>query len=323
MSSTSELYYEADLTKVQTTSVLHRTSRVQASEVRLVAPRCAAAETAVEALPDFLGAADLRRTVQWWEKAVLADRGVLLMCGGHVIKVGLGPMIVELMREGAIGHLVLNGAAAIHDLELACFGHTSEDVGQGLQTGQFGTWEETGQWFAQAARESRRGRGLGEALCQLVAQQTDDARRHVSVLAMAHMLGVPVTVHAAIGTDIVHQHPLMDGADLGEATARDFRRLAGYLPRLDQGGLVLNWGSAVVLPEVFVKALNVSRNLTSRPFDIRAVNCDMQRHYRPEQNVLRRPTEGGQAAINLIGQHEILLPLLGWTVIERLRRRDL
>lgn len=316
--SRSKLYVEADMAAVETTSLVHRPSKLHTATTALVTPRMPAATQVVRGLPESLGAEDLRRAIAWWTQAAHSRVGVVLMLGGHVIKVGLGPLVCELLREGFVDHLVLNGAAAIHDVELACFGHTSEDVASQLPLGKFGTWEETGVFFAHAAHESCRGKGLGEALAEHTHARmvfADGYRR--SVLAAAYQYDVPVTVHAAIGTDIVHQHPLMDGAALGEATARDFRRLAGYLPAIHKGGLVLNWGSAVILPEVFVKALNVARNLNEGvPHSFNAVNCDMQRQYRPEQNVLIRPTSNGGQWVNLTGQHEILLPLLGWSVLE-------
>jgi len=238
--------------------------------------------------------------------------------GGHVIKVGLGPLINAWLARGIVTHLALNGAAAIHDFELAAFGGTSEDVESGLADGSFGMAEETGAMMnAAIATAAATGAGMGEGLARALAAAARLPGGDVSVLLGAFRHDVPVTVHAVIGAEIIHQHPTADGAAIGATSHRDFRRLAGSLPDLDHGGAVLNWGSAVVLPEVFLKALTIARNLEGgRPTHFLAADFDMQRHYRPRVNVVQRPTRSGGAGYLLTGQHEILIPLLVWGVLQ-------
>src|SRR3989441_6626497 len=203
------------------------------------------------------------------------------MLGGHVIKVGLGPLLIELLRRRAVTHVAVNGSAAIHDFELAAYGGTSEDVAAGLADGSFGMAEETGREMnAAIAAGARDGRGMGEALAEYLRQRCGLAAPAVSLLVACAEQGVAVTVHAALGADIIHQHPAADGAALGATSHRDFKRLAGALPTLHDGGVVLNLGSAVVMPEVFLKALTIARNLNGgKPTDFTAGGCDMQPHY--------------------------------------------
>jgi hypothetical protein len=255
--------------------------------------------------------------------AAAGRRGVLAMLGGHVIKVGLGPLLIALMRRRAVTLVAMNGSAAIHDFELAAYGGTSEDVAAGLGDGTFGMAEETGRDMnAALARGATAQQGAGEALAEHLRARRDLPGRDVSVLVACAELGVPVTVHAAIGAEIIHQHPSADGAAMGATSHRDFKRLAGALPDLDDGGVVLNLGSAVVMPEVFLKALTVARNLQGgKPKNFTACDCDMQRHYRPRVNVVERPTLAGGRGIQLTGHHEILFPLLSWAVLARLDAR--
>src|SRR2546426_2810806 len=245
---------------------------------------------------------------------------VVAMLGGHVIKVGLGPLLIELMRRHVITHVALNGSAAIHDFELAAYGGTSEDVAAGLKDGSFGMAEETGRDMnAGIAEGARDGRGRGEALAEYLRRRRTLAAPDISVLVACATLGVPVTVHAAVGADIIHQHPTADGAALGATSHRDFKRLAEALPALDGGGVVLNLGSAVMMPEVFLKALSIARNLhEGKPTGFTACDCDMQRQYRPRVNVVERPTQGGGRGIQLTGHHELLIPLLCWAVLDQL-----
>jgi hypothetical protein len=217
----------------------------------------------------------------------------------------------------------MNGSAAIHDFEIARFGGTSEDVASGLKDGTFGMAEETGREMNAAITDgARQGRGMGEALSAYLQRRGKAVAPDVSVLLAAADRGIPVTVHVALGADIIHQHPTADGAALGATTLRDFKRLAASLPALHDGGVVLNLGSAVVMPEVFLKALTIARNLNrGMPTEFTACDCDMQRHYRPRVNVVERPTLGGGRGIQLTGHHEILIPLLCWAVLERLDAR--
>ena len=241
------------------------------------------------------------------------------MVGGHVVKTGLAPVLVDLMRRGVITHLAMNGSAAIHDYEVARWGGTSEDVAAGLRDGTFGMAEETGREMNEAFRRGQtERRGMGEALA-IALEASSLAHPELSLLLAARDLGVPVTVHAAIGAEIIHQHPAADGAAIGDTSHRDFRRLAASLPALHEGGVVLNVGSAVVLPEVFLKALTIARNLhAGRPTGFTSCDMDMLRHYRPRMNVVQRPTlEGGQG-FEITGHHELMVPLLAWAVLERI-----
>ena len=312
-------YREADLSRVRTVPIAQRPNKIDPSLLARLpgADRRFAAFWA--ALPDVLAARDLRFVVDQIVAAA-GRRGVVAMLGGHVIKVGVGPLLRELMRRGVITHVAMNGSAAIHDFELAAFGGTSEDVAAGLGDGTFGMAEETGREMnAALAAGARAGAGAGEALARALAARSALPGGEASVLVGSEAHGVPVTVHAAIGAEIIHQHPTADGAVLGETSHRDFRRLAAALPALHDGGVVLNLGSAVMMPEVFLKALTIARNLESgRPAGFTAVDCDMQRHYRPRVNVVERPTQAGGRGVQLTGHHEILLPLLCWAVLDRL-----
>lgn len=312
-------YREADLSRVRTVPIAGRANRVDASLLARLPTADRRFAAFWDALPDVLAARDLRFVVD----AIVAAAGrraVVAMLGGHVIKVGLGPLLRELMRRGVITHVAMNGSAAIHDFELAAFGGTSEDVAAGLGDGTFGMAEETGREMNGAlAAGARASQGAGQALARALAGRSTLPGGDVSVLVASEAYSVPVTVHAAIGAEIIHQHPTADGAVLGETSHRDFRRLAAALPALHDGGVVLNLGSAVVMPEVFLKALTIARNLgEGRPAGFTAVDCDMQRHYRPRVNVVERPTLAGGRGVQLTGHHEILLPLLCWAVFDRL-----
>lgn len=312
-------YREADLSRVRTVPIAQRSNKVDAALLARVPGPDRSFAAFWDALPDVLAARDLRFVAD--RLAVAAGRrAVVAMLGGHVIKVGLGPLLRELMRRGVITHVAMNGSAAIHDFELAAFGGTSEDVAAGLGDGTFGMAEETGREMNTAlAAGARAAYGAGQALAHALAARAALPGGDVSVLIASELYGVPVTVHAAIGAEIIHQHPTADGAVLGDTSHRDFRRLAAALPGLHDGGVVLNLGSAVIMPEVFLKALTIARNLSNgRPSDFTAVDCDMQRHYRPRVNVVERPTLAGGRGIQLTGHHEILLPLLCWAVLERL-----
>ena len=313
-------YREADLGRLKTIPVAGRQNKVDPSLLASPPGDDRSFAAFLAALPDVLAARDLRAVIAGVSNAARARRGVVLLVGGHVIKVGLGPLLRSLLARRVVTHLALNGAAAIHDFELAAYGGTSEDVESGLADGSFGMAEETGaEMNAAVAAAARAGQGMGEGLAQALAARPELPGREVSVLMAAHEFDLPVTVHAAIGAEIVHQHPTADGAAIGATSHRDFRRLAGSLPTLHQGGAVLNLGSAVVLPEVFLKALTVARNLEQgRPTHFLAADFDMQRHYRPRLNVVQRPTRAGGAGYLLTGHHELLLPLLVWGILEDL-----
>ncbi len=314
------MYREADLTRLRTVPVAARRNKVDRTLLASPPGSDRTLSAFLESLPDVLGARDLRAVIAGVAGARRQGRGVVLLVGGHVIKVGLGPLINAWLERGIVSHLALNGAAAIHDFELAAFGGTSEEVESGLADGSFGMAEETGARMNRAIAEAaRNGQGMGEGLAEALAADPALPGGDVSVLLGAARHRVPITVHPTIGAEIIHQHPASDGAALGATSHRDFRRLAGSLPDLHQGGAVLNWGSAVVLPEVFLKALTIARNLDGgRPTHFLAADFDMQRQYRPRLNVVQRPTRSGGAGYLLTGQHEILIPLLVWGVLEEL-----
>ena len=275
----------------------------------------------------MLVARDFRRVVQAVVAAHRAGRAVLVMLGGHVVKTGLAPVLVDLMRRGVVTHVAMNGSAAIHDYEIARFGATSEDVAAGLRDGTFGMAEETGRGMNEAfVRGAAAHQGMGEAVAVALAELEDEGalvHPELSVLLNAHRLGRLATVHAAIGAEIIHQHPAASGAAIGDVSHRDFRRLAAALPALHDGGVVLNLGSAVIMPEVFLKALTIARNLHGgRPTHFVTCDLDMQRHYRPRMNVVQRPTLDGGAGYEITGHHEIMVPLLAWAVVETLDGRD-
>jgi hypothetical protein len=239
------------------------------------------------------------------------------------VKTGLAPLLIDLMQRRVITHVAMNGSASIHDFEIARFGGTSEDVAVGLRDGSFGMADETGREMNDAfLRGQREERGMGEALA-VTLDEADAAGRlahpELSVILGAYRLGVPVTVHAALGAEIIHQHPAANGAAIGDTSHRDFRRLAHSLTSLDDGGVVLNLGSAVIMPEVFLKALTIARNLhEGRPRNFITCDLDMQRHYRPRMNVVQRPTLDSGKGYEITGHHEIMVPLLTWAVAERL-----
>ncbi|MCK6458478.1 MAG: hypothetical protein L6Q95_01125 [Planctomycetes bacterium] len=290
-----------DMRRVRTVSAKRRASKVRAADFARAVPPRARFRAFYESMPDILQAKALRELARAVARAHAGRRQIVWGIGGHVIKVGLAPLLDDLMGRGLVTAIAMNGAAAIHDFEIALMGRTSEDVGPGVRDGTFGMAEETGAFFAKAAEEGRRI-GLGEALKRGVARLP---HRRLSVLAAARRQGVPVTVHVAIGTDIVHMHPLCDGAAVGEATHRDFLTFAGICGGLDRG-VFLNWGSAVIGPEVFVKAVTLANNVRRKPLRITTANFDQLRHYRPRVNVVERPAEKGY---DFAGHHEIMMPL--------------
>ena len=315
-------YREADLSRLKTVPIAQRPNKLDPSLLAHPPGDDRGFAAFWNSLPDVLAGKDLRAVARDIARAA-GRHGVVVMLGGHVIKVGLGPLLRELMRRGVITHLALNGSAAIHDFELAAYGGTSEDVAAGLADGTFGMAEETGREMnAAIAAGARSGTGLGEAFSDYLQHRPGLAAPDVSVLLGASERGVPVTVHVTIGADIIHQHPMTDGAALGATSYRDFKRLAASLPALHDGGVVLNLGSAVVMPEVFLKALTVARNLNAgKPTGFTACDCDMQRHYRPRVNVVERPTLGGGRGVQLTGHHEIMIPLMTWAVLHELDAR--
>jgi hypothetical protein len=274
----------------------------------------------LHALPDVLVARDFRKVVSAVAAAARQKRGVVVMLGGHVVKTGLAPVLIELMRRGIVTHVAMNGSAAIHDYEVARFGATSEDVAAGLRDGTFGMADETGREMNEAfVAGMRDGLGMGECLGRALEEQPSLANPELSLLLAARRVGIPLSVHAALGAEIIHQHPAANGAAIGDTSHRDFRRLAHSLTALDDGGVVLNLGSAVIMPEVFLKALTIARNLgDGKPQNFTSVDLDMQRHYRPRMNVVQRPTLHSGKGYEITGHHEIMVPLLVWAVVDEL-----
>jgi len=274
----------------------------------------------LHALPDVLVARDFRKVVSAVAAAARQKRGVVVMLGGHVVKTGLAPVLIELMRRGIVTHVAMNGSAAIHDYEVARFGATSEDVAAGLRDGTFGMADETGREMNEAfVAGMHDGLGMGECLGRALEEQPSLANPELSLLLAARRFGIPLSVHAALGAEIIHQHPAANGAAIGDTSHRDFRRLAHSLTALDEGGVVLNLGSAVIMPEVFLKALTIARNLgDGKPQNFTSVDLDMQRHYRPRMNVVQRPTMHSGKGYEITGHHEIMVPLLVWAVVDEL-----
>jgi hypothetical protein len=319
--ASASVYTEADVSRVRTLPVAERPNKVEAAQFAVPPGTDRSFGAFLESLPRILQAESFLAVVDAIADAVCRERLVLWMLGGHVVKTGLGPVLIDLMRRGAITHLASNGSTAIHDYEMARWGGTSEDVEAGLADGSFGMAAETGRDINLAFRRGMaEGWGMGESLGDDLAGRDDLRHPALSILLNARRLGVGYTVHPAIGAEIIHQHPDVDGAALGDTGYRDFRRLAGVLPRLDGGGVVINLGSAVVMPEVFLKALTVARNLNDgAPRGFTACDLDMLRHYRPRVNVVERPTRtGGGRGYQITGHHEIMVPLLAWALAERL-----
>lgn len=301
---------------MRTVSARRRRSKVRVrDEARPHRPGASLAEF-LDGLPGLLGAADLRAVIDATARAHGRRRTILWGLGAHVVKVGLAPLIVDLLERGLASGILMNGAGCVHDLELAMMGHTSEDVATSLDDGSFGMAGETAERLnAAIAAGAADGLGMGAAVGReiLAGRYPLKAR---SILAAAAERGVPVTVHTAIGTDIHHMHPGADGAALGATSHRDFETLTGLVATLE-GGVFYNVGSSVILPEVFLKALALARNLGHRVRRFTCVDLDFIRHYRPMMNVVERPTRLGGRGISLVGHHEILLPLIAAGLIER------
>lgn len=301
-------YPEVDLSRVRTYPVAERASKVDGSELYHPPADPSSFGDFWASFPNQLAARDLRELVTRLIAARNSGAGVLVMLGAHVVKSGMGPGLIQLMREGWVTALAMNGATVIHDLELAFFGRTSEDVAAQLHEGKFGMADETSRWLNDWTRiAGERGEGLGEGLGRQFIER-DAPFREVSLLAAAYELGIPATVHLSIGTDINHQHASFPAAEAGLASARDFRILAAVVQTLARG-VALNLGSAVLMPEVFLKAVSVAVNLGTRFEDLTTAVFDFQKHYRPLENVVRRPTAQGGRGMYLVGHHELILPL--------------
>ncbi len=310
------------LEKINTYSIKTRDNKVNVSDHFAAPPQAEMSfESFVGSLPRLLGADQLRGVVDAVVRARENGKPVVLAMGGHVIKCGLQPVLKKLIDEDVITAVAMNGSAAIHDFEVALIGATSEDVGAVLHSGDFGFSEETGGGMNRALKAAvSTEMGYGEAIGRCIVDN-DHPFREYSLLAACVEKDIPVTVHVAIGTDIIHQHPEADGAVIGEMTFRDFKLLTSVVSDLGHGGVWLNVGSAVLMPEVFLKALSIAQNLGYHVDDFSTANFDMIQHYRPLTNVVKRPTSGHGRGYSITGHHEINIPLFAAAVLDRIAKR--
>jgi hypothetical protein len=308
-----------DVSALKTYPLKKRTSKVRLANFAQAWKRGGSFRQFLRSLPDILAVKTFREVARAVVRAHRRGRPVIVGMGAHVVKVGLTPVIVDLMERGVVNAVAMNGAVIIHDFELALMGHTSEEVDEEIDSGRFGMAEETGRMLNDAiVRGWKDGQGIGEAIGHYILRHKSQFRyRDTSLLAAGVRLGVPVTVHVALGTDIIHMHPSADGAAIGAGSMLDFRRLAAIVAGME-GGVYLNLGSAVLLPEVFLKTVSLARNLGHDLKDITTVNMDFLTHYRPMTNVVRRPTQKGGNGYHLTGHHEIMVPLLAASILEEL-----
>ena len=309
-----------DFSGLNTYSIHDRYSKVTVDNFARPLPPGSTLKEFIASLPEQLLGLDFPELVGRLAASHLNNRPIIVGMGAHVIKVGLNPILIDLMERGIISAIALNGAGIVHDTEIAMAGRTSEEVGEVLGSGAFGAARETGEVVnAGINLGAEKGQGLGEALGEYLLAQ-DFPYNNLSLLATARRLKIPLTVHVALGTDIVHIHPTANGAAIGQTSHQDFRLFSGLVAGLE-GGAYLNFGSAVLLPEVFLKALTVARNLGHVVNNFTTANFDFIRHYRTMTNVVNRPTMGGGKGYNIIGHHELLIPLLAATLLDRLAER--
>jgi hypothetical protein len=308
-------YEDFDLSGVRTYPLASRKSKANAADFATAYRPGGGMRSFLDSLPRMLAAADFKAVVAAIRAARENDRGIIWGFGAHVIKTGLGPILVDLMERGFVSALATNGAGIIHDFELALSGSTSEDVDEALGPGRFGMAQETGELLNAAINDGvAKGLGLGQSVAARLGE-LKPAHERLSVIAAAERLKIPVTVHVAIGTDIIHMHARASGAALGEGSLRDFRYFVSNVARL-KGGVYLNCGSAVVLPEVFLKAVAIARNQGTSLDELTTVNLDFARLYRPQTNVVSRPVAGIGKGYSLTGHHEIMIPLLAAALVE-------
>ncbi len=296
--------------KVKTFSIKDRFSKVRTEDFARPTSGQDNLKTFFDSLPDILAAKDFREFTSHYRKAISGKKFVLWMAGAHTIKCGLSPIIIDLMKNGFINHLALNGAGAIHDVEVSMWGITSEDVAVGLKDGSFGMAQETADFINSAVSEEM---GSDAGYAEILGRKLEELQApnsHLSLLATAYRLNIPITLHPALGTEIIHQHPSLDGKAFGEKSLLDFQLFTKSVSRLEEGSIVLNIGSAVILPEVFLKSLTVVRNLDYPAYGFFTAVFDMIRHYRPTVNVMQRPTQDSGKGYYFIGHHEIMIPLL-------------
>ncbi len=308
-------YDDFDLSGVRTYPLDSRKSKANAADFAKPFRTGSGVRGLVDGLPSILAGADFKAVVAALRAARDGGHGIVWGLGAHVLKTGLSPVLVDLMERGFVSAVATNGAGVIHDFELALSGATSEDVDEALGPGRFGMADETGRLLNAAINDGvARGLGLGQAVSQYLAAERPP-HANISVLASAARLEIPVTVHVAIGTDIIHMHPDASGAAIGEGSLRDFRYFVSNVARLESG-VYLNCGSAVVLPEVFLKAVALARNQGRSLDGLTTVNLDFIRHYRPQTNVVSRPVAGIGKGYSLVGHHEIMIPLLAAALVE-------
>jgi len=311
-----DLMKKIDTSKIISYSIKGRESKVRVKDFSKPHQKGGSFQDFFSSLPNILAARHFKEVIASVVQARRDNRPVMLGMGAHSIKVGLNPVIIDLMERGIVTSLSLNGAGIIHDFELALIGQTSEDVDKEILSGAFGMAEETGSMLNHAVSSAGKDEGIGAAVGRMI-QAGDFPYKNMSLLAAGQRLGVPVTVHIAIGTDIIHMHPSFDGRATGEAAHRDFLTFCSLVSELE-GGVYINLGSAVLLPEIFLKAVTLVRNLGHSLQHFTTVNMDFVQHYRPNTNVVRRPTQGGGRGFAITGHHEIMLPLLAAAIIELL-----
>lgn len=310
-------YKPLSLKSVKTYSLCERSSKVSLKSFAGIPAKGDTLTSFLDKLPEAFAVKDFRDVVSSVVQAREQNRPVVLGMGAHPIKLGLSPLIIDLMRKKIVTAIATNGACAIHDFEVAMAGHTSEDVARELCSGSFGMSKDTGKGVNQAInRGVKKGYGIGKALGESISKGKFKYKGN-SIFSAAYSMTIPLTVHVAIGTDIVHMHPEADGAAIGKGSMKDFRLFASVVADLE-GGVYINLGSAVILPEVFLKALNVARNLGNKVENITTVNMDFIQHYRPGENVLKRPTMKSGRNFALTGHHEIMFPLLTAAIIEEM-----
>ncbi|MGD0281010.1 MAG: hypothetical protein ABSB95_01455 [Dissulfurispiraceae bacterium] len=310
-------YSPADPNGLKTFSIKDRHSKVSIEKSAVPHVKGGSFRDFAGSLPGFLAANDIKAVVQAMVRAYKNGRPVVLGMGAHPIKVGLSTLIIDLMRRGIITAVAANGACIIHDFEIAFIGRTSEDVGRELCAGSFGMGRETGSMVNKAISEGvKKGEGIGRSMGSFIDASSLPYKEN-SIFREGFRLDIPMTVHVAVGSDIIHMHPEADGASIGEGSLRDFRLFTSVVADLE-GGVYINLGSAVLLPEVFLKALTSARNLGNKVEEFTTVNMDFVQHYRPRENVLRRPTMTKGQGFALTGHHEIMFPLLAAMIIEEL-----
>jgi hypothetical protein len=302
-------FKKLDFKNVKTYSLLDRKSKVSLTDFAKPGKKDQSIDAFIDSLPDILIGQSYKNFLDDYTHSINSKSTVLLMMGAHVIKVGISPLIIDAMKRGWITHLALNGACVIHDVEIALWGITSEDVAAGIEDGSFGMAKESTEFINKAVKEGKGKMGYGEAVA-LALEQSNGPHLDYSLLYNAYNLNIPFTVHSALGTEIIHQHPSVDGAAVGDTTWTDFQVFTKNVSTLDKNSTVLNVGSAVIMPEVFLKALTVSRNLGYPAFGFSSATFDMIRQYRPTVNVVERPTQKTGKGYYFIGHHEIMLPLL-------------